>query len=124
MNITAVIRDVLIIFALTFLSGFVIGLSGARHGQQYLLAIAAGNLLFMVIGFTISGALAKTARFKHLIQVALGVWLLGLLNLVIGSATIAQWAIGIVFILVAMGIGGGLSFLFVKGPKPADESAT
>lgn len=121
MNVKAVARDVVIIFGLTFLSGFVVGLSGAQ-GKTYLLGITAGNLLFAVVGFAISGAIAKTDRFKHLFLVALGVWLLSLTNIVPVGATFAQWAASSILILVAMGLGGALSFLFVKSPNATNNA--
>jgi hypothetical protein len=121
MNLKAVIRDVLIIFALTYLSGFVIGLSGAAKGANYLAAIAIGNIIFSIVGFTISGALARTNRFKHLVQVALGVWLLGLINIFLVGTTIKAWALSVIFIVIAMGIGGLLSYLFARSPKPANS---
>jgi hypothetical protein len=116
-NTKTIARDVLIIFGLTFLSGFIVGLSGALNGEMYLVAIAAGNLLVSVMGFTISGALARTDRFKHLLKVALGLWFLNLVNVLFVGVTLTQWVLSIAVIFVAMGIGGLLSFLFVKNPK-------
>ena len=114
-NWFAVTRDAIIAFALTFLGGFVIGLS-RPDPSFYMLAIAASNLIFLSIGFVISGCLAKNERFKHLIKVALVVWALGLINILFG-VQFKQWIFSIIFILVSMAIGGGISFLFVKSNK-------
>jgi len=110
-------RDVAIIIALTFLGGFVIGLAGPSDPGRFALAIAVSNILFMTAGFTLSGALAKTDRFKHLLKVALGVWLFSLVNILLGISNLVQWAFALIFILLAMGLGGGLSFAFVRVPK-------
>lgn len=115
----AVIRDVLIIFALTFLGGFVAGFATALAGSAIefnIMAIAVSNVIFMVVGFTISGALAKENRFKHLLHVAIGVWLSSLINVAFFGTTLANWVFSIAFVIIAMGIGGALSFLFVRSP--------
>jgi len=120
-NIKTVIRDVLIIFGLTYLSGFVIGLSGAAQGQNFLTAIAIGNIIFSIVGFTISGALARINRFKHLVHVAIGVWLMGLNNIFLVGTSLKTWALSLIFIVITMVIGWLLSYLFVRDPKPASN---
>lgn len=119
-----VARDVAIVFGLTFLGGAVIGLSGVEHGARYRLALGVANVIFSVVGFTISGAIAKTDRFEHLFQVAIGVWLLGLLNVLITSTTLIHWLLSFLIIMVAMGLGGLISFLFVGNPRVDDDAAT
>jgi hypothetical protein len=123
-NVKAVVRDVLIIMGLTFLAGFVIGLTGVARGPNAVLAMAAGNLVFMIVGFTISGALARTRRFNHLLWVALGVWLASIINVLFFGATIIQWFMSVVVILALMGIGGLLSYAFVRNPKPEAPDTT
>ncbi len=110
-------RDGVIIILLTFIGGFVIGLVGLYDQPLHILAIAVSNLVFSIIGFTISGCLAKVERFKHLFKVTVLVWLFSLINVVLGFASITQWIFSILFILVAMGIGGGISFLIVKSDQ-------
>jgi len=112
----AIIRDVIIIWILTALAGFVVGITGAE-GNRYVLGIAFANLIFGTVGFCISGCLSKSNRWKHLNIVALGVWLVGLINVSIIPITIISWFFGIIFIYIMMGIGGGLSCIFVKTPK-------
>jgi hypothetical protein len=116
-----IIRDIIIIWILTALAGFVVGVTGAK-GQQFILGIAFANLIFGTVGFCISGCLAKSNRWKHLNLVALGVWLVGLINVIVMPITIVSWFFGIIFIYTMMGIGGGLSYIFVKTPKTIESS--
>jgi hypothetical protein len=60
------------------MGGFVAGLAtggSSRDPQRYMLAIAASNFLLGAVGFTISGCLAPVSRWRHLVHVAVGVWL-------------------------------------------------
>lgn len=115
----AVLRDIALIWLLTFAGGFVVGMAGAT-GDTFILAIAASNLLLTTVGFTIAGCLAKQDRFKHLFLVALGLWFTSLVNVLSPAVSLVQWAASIVAILVTMAIGGGLSFLFVKPSTAGD----
>jgi hypothetical protein len=109
----AVIRDVIIIFVLTGLAGVVIGIAAA--GRDFpMAAIAISNILFSIVGFTISGCLAGRHRFRHLFHVALGVWLLSAFNMLLPALGLVQWLAGSLVIGFAMVIGGGISFVFVR----------
>ena len=61
------LRDVAIVWGLTFLFGLVVGI-GAGVAKielaQAQLSMAAGNFIFGIVGFTIVGALTKTDRFQ------------------------------------------------------------
>ena len=57
-----ILRDIVIIVALTFIGGFVIGLAVAPTSSRGMLAIAASNLLLGTVGFVISGCLAVRNR--------------------------------------------------------------
>ena len=112
-----VARDVGIVFVLTFLGGLVVGFTTSLTGAEVnILAVALSNIVFGTVGFTISGCIVKTNRFKHLYQVALGVWLLSLINVAFGMVDIQQWLLSILSVLLMMGMGGGLSYLFVRAP--------
>ncbi|MFC1764681.1 hypothetical protein ACFL6U_21755 [Planctomycetota bacterium] len=111
----AIIRDIVIIWILTALAGFVIGIMGTEN-ERFMLAIAFANMLFGSVGFCISGCLAKINRWKHLNHVALGVWLVGLVNVIIGPFPIRSWFFGIIALYIMMGLGGATSYLFVKSP--------
>jgi FtsH-binding integral membrane protein len=114
----SVARDVGIVFVLTFLGGLVVGFTTSMAGAEVnVVAIALSNIVFGTVGFTISGCIVKSNRFKHLYQVALGVWLLSLINVAFGVVDIQQWLVSILSVLLMMGMGGGLSYLFVRTPK-------
>ena len=108
-------RDVAIVWGLTFLGGFVVGLTGGKHGaHQVTMVLALSNLFFGTLGFTIAGYLAPHPRWNHLAYVALGAWLTSLVNVAFFHVKVTQWMTGGFFMLVIMGVGGGLSYLFKK----------
>ena len=110
----AVARDVAILWVLTLVGGFVAGVAGAGPGTpRFVAALFVSNTLLGIIGFIISGCLVGGRRWKHLFVVALILWLTGLVNMLFG-VTFIQWVFGIVAILIFMGIGGGISYLFRK----------
>jgi hypothetical protein len=110
----AIARDVVILWVLTFMGGFVVRVAGASPGTPlFMEALFVSNTIFSILGFTISGWLVGGRRWKHLLVVALLVWLTGLINLFFGF-TFIEWLGSIVALLVFMAIGGGLSYLFRK----------
>jgi len=116
-NFKELSRDAFIVLGLTFLGGFIVGISG--QGQDHLLAVAISNLIFSTLGFFIAGCLNKSNRFKHLSKVVLIVWVVSLVNLLFGITPL-QWLSSIIFLFITMGIGGGLSLLFVKQQSEAN----
>jgi hypothetical protein len=113
----AVARDVVIVFVLTFLVGFVVRLSGASPD---FVAIAVSNLFLGVVGFTISGCLARGNRWRHLLLMAIAVWLLSLTNvLLLGSESLVWWIFSVIPISLAASLGGGMSYLFVRSVPDA-----
>jgi hypothetical protein len=124
-----IILGVVLVCVLTFLGGFVIGVTVRSSGlppPQAVLALVVSNFVFSVVAFCITGVRVKTERFKTLFVVALICWLLSALNmLLIPTFTPVQWVFSSVFILVTMGIGGGLSYLFAPAvPKQNELEAT
>ena len=117
----AVIRDVVIIWILTALAGFAIGIT-STPGSNLMLGYAFANLFFGSVGFTISGCMAKVGRWKHLFVVAIGVWIVGLINIIIAPIGIKEWLFGFIFIALMMAIGGGLSYLFAPTPKSRESN--
>jgi FtsH-binding integral membrane protein len=109
-----ILRDVAIVFVLTFLGGCIVGSFGAMSGHEgrpSILLLAALNLVLGTIGFTLSGVMAPPSnRWLHLTWVALGAWLTGLINVVMGMPFM-QWAVGIIFVMAMMGLGGVISML-------------
>ncbi len=110
-----IVRDVIIIFVLTFFGGCMVGASSAlkdRDSTQSMLLVGIANFVLGTIGFTLSGVMAPRGnRWLHLLWVALGAWLTGLVNVVTGLPLI-QWAAGIVVVLAMMALGGVASMGF------------
>jgi len=120
LNVIAIARDVSLVFGLVVASSFLaVQIIEAMGGDVTAVVIGLSNIFWGIVGFTISGCLAKGQRFKHLFMVAVGLWLVSFVNVATGMTPLPAWAVGFVLILVMMGIGGGLSYLFVKTPKPA-----
>lgn len=116
-NFGWLIRDVALVWGLTFIGGFVIGLAGGVHSPTFVLAIAVSNMLLGTVGFLIVGCIATRNRWRHLLQVAVGVWLGGLVNIILGASSFMQWFFSALIIGVMLGVGGALSFAFKKEVK-------
>jgi uncharacterized membrane protein AbrB (regulator of aidB expression) len=116
-SLAGVVRDVVIVWALTSAAGFVIGLAIAGSptpAPQLALVIALSNMIFGTVGFVISGCLARGDRWRHLAYVALGVWVTGLVNVVVLGATLRTWVLSALFVVVMMGLGGAISYVFKR----------
>ena len=102
----SVVRDVLIIFGLTFIGGFIIGfmsaVSGGSVNQAYL---GLSNIFFGTVGFAISYVWTKTHRMPHLFAVAGGTWILSIINVFFGYGTIITWIFALIPVLLMMGLG-------------------
>jgi hypothetical protein len=117
-NWIAVARDVSIVFGLVLVSSFAAVQIVQGMGEEVTpLVIGLSNIFWGTVGFTISGCLAKTQRFKHLFMVAVGLWLVSFVNVAMGLTPVQFWAVGFFLILLMMGLGGGLSYLFVRTPQ-------
>ena len=125
LNFIAIARDVSIVFGLVLASSFGAAQIVQAMGEEVTpLVIGLSNIFWGTVGFTISGCLAKVQRFKHLFMVAVGLWLVSFVNVVMGLTPVQMWAVGFLLILLMMGLGGGLSYLFVKTPKPESAMPT
>ncbi|HKP38046.1 MAG TPA: hypothetical protein VJT71_14410 [Pyrinomonadaceae bacterium] len=115
-RIGPIIRDVVIVWVLTAIGGFVIGFSGGAHSdpQRSQVALIISNFFLGTVAFTISGCLAPPPRWRHLGSVAIGAWLTSLINVLFFHVNIAHWVGSAIFIAIIMGIGGGTSYLFKK----------
>lgn len=115
----AIVRDVVIIWLLTAIGGFILGVAISITGRSAVAMVAVGlsNIFFGIIGFCISGCMIKDQRWNHLIIVALFVWLTSIINILFRSISLIQWLISIIVILIMMAAGGGLSFIFKKPSK-------
>jgi hypothetical protein len=113
------LRDTLIVYGLTFLSGFVVGAAAGPAGldqPSMQIAIALANIVFGIVGFTIVGAMTKTQRFKYMTKVVFLLWAVNLMNLLMGG-TLLRWFLGLPFLFAIMGVGGALSLLFAPTTK-------
>ncbi len=114
-----VLRDVAFIYLATFWAGFLIAFFWpSSFGINNLIRFVAMGLC--IIGFTISGAIAKTERFKHLFMVALGVWILGLIDVCFFALPIKTWLLQFFYMMAYMATGGFLSFVF--SPKKSVQA--
>jgi len=117
LRIGPIVRDVIIVWVLTSMGGFVVGFAMPaphRDAQQYALALAVSNILFVTAGFTIAGCLAPPKKWRHLAFVALGTWLTSIINIVFFDTSIPQWIAGAIFLAVVMGLGGAISTVLMK----------
>lgn len=123
----AVARDVSIVVGLVMVSSFASALIIQAMGEEVTaLPIGLSNFFWGTVGFTISGSLAGVQRFKHLLLVAVGLWLISFVNVALGLTPLPIWAAGFLLILAMMGLGGALSYLFVRTPavEPASVEQT
>ena len=119
----ALIRDVSIVFGLVLASSFAAAQIIQAMGAEVTAGvIGLSNFFWGTVGFTISGCLARVQRFKHLLMVAVGLWLVSFVNVAMGLTPLLTQVAGLLLILLMMGLGGGLSYLFVQAPSA--ESAT
>jgi hypothetical protein len=121
MDIKKYLRDVAIIllisFAGGFIGGFIIGIAKINDLETYTTVIAIISFITTTAGFWIVGCLNKEnieKRFSYLGYVGIAVWLFGIINILIGLSNITLWALSSIFVLICLGIGGGLSLLTCK----------
>lgn len=111
-----VLRDVLIVVVLGALGtlGFTVLLVGQPAWTQYILAF-----VMLTAGFTISGSLKGAGRVRHLALVALGVWLVNVVDSLREPERLpANLFQGLVVVIVSVLVGGAISFV-VKRPAPS-----
>ena len=110
-----VVRDVAIVWLLTFTGGVVAARVGTGPKAPVLVA---SNLITGVIAFTFIGYLTPVRRFRHLLVVAFAAWLSGLLNVLFFGNPVSSWIVSLVYLTIVMMAGGLLSYLF---KRPARE---
>lgn len=111
-----VVRDVIIVTIMLVIGGFVAGV--ARGGMPTRGALFVSSLLLGTIGFCLCGCLTIENRWKHLLYVALGSWLVNCLPyLPTLPFSVLAWVLNISIIFVPMVIGGATSSLLVRAPK-------
>jgi hypothetical protein len=116
-----VLRDALGVLLLGFLGALVGGALGEdpKAGIRAVLVI-----VMMTAGFCVSACLAKQARFKHILLVAVGVWLIGTIVSAISAGGSFVWPVGdLALIVVAMLLGGLISLGIVRAPPSGEPPA-
>ena len=116
------LRDILLVLTLGSLGtvAITIALGGLDPYVQLGVAFA-----MLAIGFAISGWLKGAGRFKHLSLVALGVWLVALLDTWLRAPErYPPIAAVFVAILLAMLVGGAASLAFRRSPAAATPPST
>ena len=108
----SVLRDVIIIFALSSIGGVIMHFANKGQVQdpaQIMMTVAVSNTLLCTVGFIISGCLATGNRWLHLAYVALGAWAASIINVLLFGFGVEQWMLGAFWMAIMMGMGGGLS---------------
>ena len=105
-----VARDVVLLIILSMLGGFVAGLAtaGTSNAGQFTMGVAVANVVTIISGFAISGALCPGNRWPHLSWVAFFAWIPGAFNMLLGLSFV-DWLLGLPMMYVFMGVGGALS---------------
>ena len=118
----SILRDVLILTLLSALGGFIIGIAVGPNlnAGRALLAAAVAQISLGIVGFTISACLASQSRWGHVAFVAIGVWLVGLNNVVWFGSAVSEWLRSSILIAATMFVGGAISYLFRRN-KQADS---
>lgn len=118
-GIRAVVRDVAILTVLSMFGGVIAGVAAPYDSPAFQLAVGVSDSLMLLVGFVISGCLARGNRWRHLARVAVGVWLVGLNNLFFADFGFGRWLLSSIGVALMMGIGGAVSYLFRRGNRPA-----
>ncbi len=115
-----VLRDAVIVFVISFIGGFIAGFVGAMAGNPILTGTLLDilNPLFVLAAFVYVSRHAPAERWKHLILVAIGAWLISLVQIPFGFISAGGWTISLIPILVLMAIGGWLGTLSSQHPTP------
>jgi apolipoprotein N-acyltransferase len=132
-----VVRDIVVVWGVTSIGGLLVWMAMANQGKEITLgAIWLTCLLANTVAFCFVGCLTPKQRCKHLVCVAIGVWLTYITINVYqqgavpwGNARMAAvfvgMALGVVaMVFVPMVIGGVLSYLFVRTPKESSAEPT
>lgn len=116
LNGARVARDVLMIWVLSAIGGFVAGVASAGRGmtEERMLALGVANLLVCILGFAISGALSPENKWAHLRWVAFHTWAWSILNVIFFGLSFENWLLGLPATFAMMGIGGLLSTVLRK----------
>jgi cell division protein FtsW (lipid II flippase) len=116
-----VVRDVLIIFALSAIAGFYTSLAmpGKYGTPEHSSMVALLSLVLSTVGFTIVACLSPNNRWRQLVFVVVLTWLLGgLVNIPFFGLSFLNWLKGAVHVVITAVIGGAFSYV-IKGARPS-----
>lgn len=111
-----VIRDFLVVQGLNGLGGFIVGVATGgptENPHRYETAMMWSSILFNLVAFMVAGCLESERRWRHLLWVAILVWLSNI-YLVFFGASIGRWVLSIAFVSITAALGGCLSYLFQR----------
>jgi hypothetical protein len=115
-NGARVARDVVLIWLLSATGGFIAGVASGGRGmtEERMLALALANLLVLLLGFALSGALSPENKWAHLRWVAFHCWAWSIVNVLFFGLSLENWLLGLPTTFALMGLGGLLSNLLLK----------
>lgn len=117
-NIKSVIIDVVILWILVLIGGFILGFIPSMMAGSPIMPSRGISLLvsmlMLTLGFCISGYRNSVVIWKHLIIVAICYWLTDATIQCIKSGLSIRLFTLLVCILITMGIGGAISIIFVE----------
>lgn len=107
-----ILRDVFIIYSLTFIGGLLVGtVAEASTLSDKRLHAGLANIVFLTVGFCIVGILNQSKRWRRLFIVAFFTWICGLFNIGSFGGTFEIWIMSSLGIFIFMGFGGWISIL-------------
>jgi hypothetical protein len=113
-------QDAAIIYFLTFLGGFALGLFGITLDHEHAAVYQAETMVMSIAGYCILGCLRRNPL--DLINVAFVVWLMSVSNVLLGHTSLSGWVVGFVGVAVQMLIGAALSYLLIRVSFPLNEA--
>ena len=120
-NWKRVIFEAVIIFIATALPTLIMGLFWGNIGPndnieliEFKLRFYYASLAIEYIGFIVVGCFHRNNRFSHLFFVALVLWCFSFLNYFIKPFTLADIVNSFIHVMIAVVVGGCISFLFVR----------
>ena len=96
-----------LIYLVSIVAGFIISMSGPLN----LAAIAISNTVVILIGLTAIGSMRPSQRWKNIMLVSAGIWLLSISNIALGFSSFPQWLLAFFYIGLVGGVAGVLSLL-------------
>ncbi len=113
-------RDVIIVIAVPWLCGLVLGASGVPRPSN--LGMIAWSIGFGAVGFATVSFLAAHARASHILHVSFGVWVYGLMTSGPSIQNPISWILSAMIIASSAVAGLGVRFGFLRITGKADAN--